>query len=231
MKPKILLSFPENHNIKEDILNNYLSLAYPNGLELSYTFKTPIIYSIVLTNELGINSYLYILLFYEKIRENDLNNSSLYPLNTQKIEALYYPVSIILISYYSNIDFFRKLLIEFYKIIKLEFLPLINFNSAYLAFSIYLNNNNMKDINKMNSFQKLELINYLHFCTELLRPPNKSIFKIKMRFNSLEYKLNSLQEIPNNDFCIELLFNALEISLIIKLFASFIIRKTYNNYL
>ena len=145
-------------------------------------------------------------------------------MNAQKNEALYYPISIIIISYYSNIDFYRKLLIEFYKIIKLEFLPLTNKNSGNLTFNNYLNNNNNIK-NKINTFQKLEFLNYLHFCTELLRPPNKSIFVINMRFNSLEYKLNSLQEIPNNDFCIELLFNALEISAIIKLFTALLFEK------
>jgi hypothetical protein len=145
-------------------------------------------------------------------------------LNAQKNEALYYPISIIIISYYSNIDFYRKLLIEFYKIIKLEFLPLTNKNSGNLTFNNYLNNNNNIK-NKINTFQKLEFLNYLHFCTELLRPPNKSIFVINMRFNSLEYKLNSLQEIPNNDFCIELLFNALQISAIIKLFTALLFEK------
>ena len=146
-----------------------------------------------------------------------LNNSSLNPLNTQNSEPQYFPISIIITSYYSNIEFYRKLLIEFYKIIKFEFFS--NMNNDMSNFS-----NNL-DIHKINSFQKLELLNYFHFCEELLRPPNKSIFNINMRFNSLELKFNSLQEMPNNDFCIELLFNTLEISVIIKLFTALLFEK------
>ena len=154
-----------------------------------------------------------------------MNNSSLYPINTQKSELLYYPVSIIIISYYSNIEFFRKLLIEFYKIIKLDSKPINNNNNiGNLTFNNFSNYNNY-NIDKIHSFQKLEFLNYLHFSKELLRPPNKSIFTINMRFTSIEYKFKSLQELPNNDFCIELLFNALEISVIIKLFTALLLEK------
>ena len=223
IKPQILLTIPENLNIKQEILNNYLSFAFPNGIELSYNSKKPIIYSIVLTNDKGINSYLYILLFYEKVKNNDFNNSSLYPLNNHKSEELYFPVSIIIISYYSHIEFFRKLLVEFYKIIKLDFLSINNNTSGYLTLNSFSNNTNKKD--KIRTFQKLEFINYLHFCEELIRPPNKSMFILNTRFNSLEYKFNSFQEIPTNDYCIELLFNTLEISVIIKLFTALLYEK------
>ena len=165
---------------------------------------------------------MYILLFYERVNESDLNNSSLYPINNQKSESVYYPISIIFLSYYSNIEFYRKLLVEFYKIIKLDFLS-INNNSGNLTLNNFSNNNNNKD--KIKNFQKLEFLNYLHFCCELLRPSSKSIFAINMRFKTLEYKLNSLQEIPSNDFCIELLFNSLEVSVIIKLFTALLFEK------
>ena len=221
MKPKILLSIPENISIKQEILNNYLSFAFPNGIEPSFNSKKPLIYSIVLTNEKGTNLYLYILLFYEKVIENDLINSSLYTLNNQKPENIYYPVSIILISYYSNIDFYRKLLIEFYSVIKMDLLQIIN-NSGNLILNNFSNNKNKE---KIKNFQKLEFLNYLHFCCELLRPPNKSIFTMNMRFNSLECKFNSILEMPSNDFCIDLLFNALEISTIIKLFIALLFEK------
>ena len=93
--------------------------------------------------------------------------------------------------------------------------------------NLSLNNlsNNKDDKNKINFFQKMEFLNYLHFCGELLRPPNGSILTINMRFSSLEYKFNSLKEIPNKDFCIDLLFNALEISVIIKLFTALLFEK------
>ena len=132
------------------------------------------------------------------------------------------PVSIIITSYYSNIDFFRNLLIEFYKIIKLDFESLTNNNKCI---NYLLNDNNNNYVNKIRSFQKLEFLNYLNFCIELLRPPNKSILTLNMRFNSINYKFNSFQEMPNNDFCIEILFNSLEISTIIKLFTALLFEK------
>ena len=132
------------------------------------------------------------------------------------------PVSIIITSYYSNIDFFRNLLIEFYQIIKLDFESLTNNNKCI---NYLLNDNNNNYVNKIRSFQKLEFLNYLNFCIELLRPPNKSILTLNMRFNSINYKFNSFQEMPNNDFCIEILFNSLEISTIIKLFTALLFEK------
>ena len=185
-------------------------------MELSFNSKTSIIYSIVLTNEKGIHLYLYILLFYEKIKEDDLSSNTL---NAQNPEPHYFPVSIIFSSYYSNIDFYRKLLIEFYKIIKFEFAA-INNNENINNFS---NNINGKD--KIRSFQNLELLDNLIFCIELLCAHNKSILTINMRFDTLKYKFNSLQEMPNNDFCIEILFNSLEISIIIKLFTALLFEK------
>ena len=140
---------PENSNKKEEeLFNNYLRFAFPNGLELSSTFKTPIIYSIVLTNEKGIHLYLYILLFYEKIKENENDSSNI--LIPQNSEQQFLPISIIISSYYSNIDFFRKLLIEFYTIIILDFASLIN-NNEITDNSINNNNNYNK---KISCFQK-----------------------------------------------------------------------------
>ena len=96
---------------------------------------------------------MYILLFYEKLKDNDVNNSSLYPLNNPKSEEQYFPVSIIIISYYSYIVFFRKLLVELYINIKLNFTP-ININTSWnLTLNNFLNNANNK--NKISTFQIL----------------------------------------------------------------------------
>ena len=83
---------------------------------------------------------MYILLFYEKLKDNDVNNSSLYPLNNQKSEEQYFQVSIIIISYYSNTIFFLKLLVELYINIKLDFTPINNKYSGNLTLNNFLNN-------------------------------------------------------------------------------------------
>jgi hypothetical protein len=88
---------------------------FPQDFEISNEEKPPKIYSNVLTNEKGISSYLYILLFYDKYTENEedlqedaekLRLSS----TSDLIKVFYCPVSIIILSYCNNLEFFDKLL-------------------------------------------------------------------------------------------------------------------------
>ena len=121
----------------------------------------------------------------------------------------YCPVSIIISTYFSNLDFFRNLLLNIYKIIKFDYSILLSSNSN--------NNSNEKnspntnnsinsniDNEKIKSFQKIELLNYLNFCYQLPRPPNKSIFTLITRLDTINYKFQSLAEIPTNDYCIDI---------------------------
>ena len=117
LKPQLLYSIPANLPIKTNILNNQFLFAFPNGIDFSNYEEVPKIYPIVLTNEKGIRSYLYILLFYDKISEipenkNNLTRNS----NILASEMQYCPISIIISSHYSNVDFFKELLKSFYKI-------------------------------------------------------------------------------------------------------------------
>ena len=66
LKPQLLYSIPSNLTIKTNILNNQFLFAFPNGIDFSNYEEVPKIYPIVLTNEKGVHSYLYILLFYDK---------------------------------------------------------------------------------------------------------------------------------------------------------------------
>ena len=230
-KPQLLFSIPSALSIKPNVLNNQFLFAFPNGIDISYYEEPPKIYSIVLTNEKGIHSYFYILLFYDKISDSNeiksnLNRNS----NAITSEMHYCPVSIIISTYYPNLDFFRNLLLDFYKIIKFDYSILINSNS-------YTNSNEKNspktshsinsniDSEKIKSFQKIELLNYLYFCYQLPRPPNKSIFTLSTRFDKIKYKFLSLGEIPTNDYCIDILFNTLEYSVIIKLFIALLFEK------
>ena len=121
LNPQLLFSIPNNLPIKKNILNNQFLFAFPNGIDFSNYEEAPKIYPIVLTNEKGIHSYFYILLFYDRISDitenkNILTRSS----NIMASEIQYCPISIIIASHYSNIDFFKELLKNFYKIIRFD---------------------------------------------------------------------------------------------------------------
>ena len=227
LKPTLLFSIPSSLNIKTNVLNNQFLFAFPNGIDISYYEESPKIYSIVLTNEKGIHSYFYILIFYDKIADtadykNNINR------NSTAIEMSYCPVSIIISTFYPNLDFFRNLLLNFYKIIKFDYSILINSNCNSNEKNSPKTNNSANsniDIEKIKSFQKIELLNYLYFCSELPRPPNKSLFSLNMRLDKINYKFLSLGEIPTNDYCIDILFNTLEYTVIIKLFIALLFEK------
>ena len=232
LKPQLLFSIPSVLNIKPAILNNQFIFAFPNGIDISYFEESPKIYSIVLTNEKGIHTYFYILLFYDKISEcYETKNNLIRYSNAITSDMHYCPISIIISTYFPNLDFYRNLLMNLYKIIKFDYSILLNLNNSN-------NNSNEKnspktnnssnsniDTEKIKSFQKIELLNYLNFCYELPIPPNKSLFTLNLRFDRINYKFESLSEIPTNDFCIDILFNTLEYSVIIKLFIALLFEK------
>ena len=222
LKPQLLYSIPSKLSIKANILNNHFLFAFPNGIDFSNNEEIPKIYPIVLTNEKGIHTYFYVLLFYDKISEISENkNSSTRNSNVLGSEIQYCPISIIISSYYSNVDFFKELLKNFYKIIRFDSSIITN----YCEKTNQKNNGNDIDIQKIALFQKLELLNYMNFCYEILRPPNKSILSLNMRFDKIKYIKQSLTEIPTSDYCMDVLFNSLEISVIIKLFIALLFEK------
>ena len=233
LKPQLLFSIPNINNIKikQNVLNNQFLFAFPNGIDISYYEESPKIYSIVLTNEKGIHSYFYILLFYDKIADStETKNNNLHlNRNSNAIsEAHYCPISIIISTYYSNLDFFRNLLLNLYKIIKFDYTTLLNSNNNSNDKNSPKTNNSTNsniDNEKIKIFQKIELLNYLNFCYELPRPPNKSLFSLNMRFDKINYKFQSFAEIPTSDYCIDVLFNTLEYSVIIKLFIALLFEK------
>ena len=236
LKPQLLFSIPSSPNMKQSVLENTLQFSFPNVIDISYYEEHPKIYSILFTDKESNNYYYYILLFYEKIKDglqgskSSLNRNS----DINATETYYCPISIIIWSDYGNINFFRGMLINFYKIIKLDYSYL---NSNYINNNSFMNGiNNLKksssnNINsflendKILSFQKVELLNYFNFCSELPRPPNASIFSLNMRFDKVDYKFQSSLEIPTNDYCMDVLFNTLEISVIIKLFVALLFEK------
>ena len=234
LKPQLLFSIPSSPNMKQSVLENTLQFSFPNGIDISYYEQRPKIYSILFTDRESNNYYYYILLFYEKINDYAKGSKSSSNRNSDinVSETYYCPISIIIWSDYGNIDFFRGLLINFYKIIKFDYSYLNNNNiNNNIIMNGLKNSRNNGSINsnfdkdKILSFQKVELLNYFNFCFELPRPPNASIFSLNMRFDKVDYKFQSLLEIPTNDFCLDVLFNTLEISVIIKLFVALLFEK------
>ena len=218
--------------MKQSVLENTFQFSFPNGIDILYCEEKPKIYSIVFTDKDSNNYYYYILLFYEKVNDSmhgskgSINRNS----DNNASDTYYVPISIIISSDYGNIDFFRSLLINFYRIIKFDYSFLNNTISNDNNNNIILNGNSSSinssiEKEKVLSFQKVELLNYFNFCYELPRPPNASIFTLNLRFDKIVYKFQSLLEIPSNDYCLDVLFNTLEISVIIKLFVALLFEK------
>ena len=213
IKPQLLFSIPK---IDIDKINQQAIYCFPNGFKLSKTDILPKIYSTVINEEKDIKLYINILLFYEKITDFSDNKDN----NT---ETIYCPIAIIISSHYAKVDFFKELLTIFYKIIKYDTSILYNINDEE-------NNNRDNYLSKNKEekillFQKLEFLNYINFCLTILRPPNKSILELETRFDKIQCKFQSLKEIPTSDYCIEVLFDTLEITVIIKLFIALLFEK------
>ena len=230
LKPQLLFSIPSSPNMKQSVLENTFQFSFPNGIDISYYEEKPKIYSIVFTDKDSSNYYYYILLFYEKVNDSIQGSKSSINRNSDinGSETYYMPISIIISSDYGNIDFFRTLLINFYKIIKFDYSFLNDTNTNENNNNIIMNgkvSSNNIDKEKILSFQKVELLNYFNFCYELPRPPNASIFSLNLRFDKITYKFQSLMEIPTSDYCLDVLFNTLEISVIIKLFVALLFEK------
>ena len=201
-KPQLLFSIPKTEQAK---ISQRIIFAFPNGLNFSTNEIKPKIYSIFLRGEREIKEYLYILLFYEKISE------------------IYCPISIVLTSNYAKVDFFKELLKHIYQIIKFDISLIYNYKCDKINIKnpLFI----QKDLEKIKSYQKMELLNYLNFCSTILRPPNKSILTLETRYDKIKCKFQSLKEIPTSDYCIEVLFDSLEISVIIKLFIALLFEK------
>ena len=132
LKPQLLFSIPNPPNMKENVLENNLQFSFPNGIDISYYEEHPKIYPIRFTDKESNSYYYYILFFYEKVNDNMLGSkTSLIRNSDVNVTDIYYcPISIIICSDYGNFDFFRGLLINFYKIIKFD-QSYINYNKFW----------------------------------------------------------------------------------------------------
>jgi hypothetical protein len=83
----------------------------------------------------------------------------------------------------------------------------------------------------LKNYRFCELFHYFMFLTAILKPPPFSKLKINLHYSSLDFYMPSKFEIPYTDSCIKILFDALEISTIIKLWIAILTEKQVNGLL
>lgn len=221
-KPEILFTLTSS----QSNLKNSIDFAFPNGLEISLFPEKPKIYAIVLTNEKGTRSYLYVLLMYDKVKLNDdelrveISKTSITSTSSLS-KSFYVPVAICILSHVQKIEFFRAVLTEIYNI--------IDFDLSAISRGTSTSNSTLSDDANGNptivSYQKIELITCFNFLIDLIKPPAASSFTLNLRFSQANVTFQSRRDIPTKDYCINILFNLLDIGTIIKLFVSLLFEK------
>ena len=117
----------------------------------------------------------------------------------------YLPYALSIWSQVNNCEAFKNILTEFYRIMKIT-------------------EENFVDSSIIN-YHNLEIIHMIIFLIDIILPPNNSKIILNFHFSSVEFNFPSLTEIPNNEEYIQLLFDCLEISTIIKLWCSLLSEK------
>ena len=117
----------------------------------------------------------------------------------------YLPYALSIWSPVNNCEAFKNILTEFYRIMKST--------NKDIANSTLIN------------YHNLEIIHMIIFLTDIILPPYNSKMILNFRFSSIELNFPSITQIPNNEEYIQLLFDCLEISAIIKLWCSVLSEK------
>jgi hypothetical protein len=120
-------------------------------------------------------------------------------------KSMYIPYAVCLWSTISKIETFKKIMNEIHQIIT-------------------YNNFNLAD-DRVRNFRNMELIHLIIFLNNILKPPSFSQMNLNFRFNNVEFYNPSLFEIPCAEYSIKVLFDCLEISVIIKLWSSILTEK------
>ena len=117
----------------------------------------------------------------------------------------YLPYALSIWSPVNNCDAFKNILTEFYRIMKSTHEDLSN--------------------SSLINYHNLEFVHLIIFLTDIILPPYNSKMILNFHFSSIELNFPSLTQIPNNEEYIQLLFDCLEISAIIKLWCSVLCEK------
>ena len=188
-------------------LNNLtFQMMFPDD---NHQIQCPKFFSLTLTDEKGIRSFLYCLKFSEK-----------YDLSTDinKINEIEIPIVIFIKSDKEDLDSFKQLL------------NLIN----YIIINNDLEKNGESNYDKINDYKKIQLLNLFYFIFSLPYCPPHSLIKLELckEFknyspNSIDFYFSSNCEIPcnKNDADINILFLLLDQSIIIKILFSILTEK------
>ena len=79
----------------------------------------------------------------------------------------------------------------------------------------------------LEKYRYCEMINYFNFLGNIIIPPNNTNLKLNFRFSQINFYFASQYEVPSDgrNSCIQILFECLEISIIIKLWCSILTEK------
>ena len=137
---------------------------FPDSLSVSYSEEDTKFYSVVLTNEKGVRSYVYVIKFYEKViiesEIKDPNEANANRLSTDEgnwEKVLFLPVSICIWSHISQVDFFQWILVDLYSILKGECAGLSSLS-------------NTNQLEALRNYQNCELLNHFLFLATLVKP-------------------------------------------------------------
>ena len=186
--PEILFSYPQND---EGVTSSILEYIFTEGISIEFNQRPPKFIPFTLTNEKGSRSYVYSIRLHEKIEINH--------------KIYYLPFALSIWSHINNCQVFKKILTEFYRIMKIS--------------------GNLISDSEILNYHNLEIIHTIIFLTDIILPPNKSKIVLNFHFSSVEFETPSLNEIPNNEEYIRLLFDCLETTTIIKLWCSLLSEK------
>ena len=175
-----LYAFP----LKNESIYNSLTydMMFPDGDRF---IECPKFFSLSLTNEKALHSFLYCLKFSEKYKfkvKKDNENVNLLKktksndiFNNFKYKEINIPIVICILSEKNDSEPFRKILYNIHQII--------------------INNNFESEKNIVNDYKKIELMNLFYFLFSL--PHTSPHTQINLKLN---YNLNNINENENNDF-------------------------------
>ena len=202
-----LISGPNINNNKENLIYPEILFRYPQndpGITpsiLEYIFAE----GIAIEFNLQPPKFIPVVLTNEKGGRTYVYSIRLFDKIEINHKFYYLPYALSIWSRVNNCEGFKNILTEFYRIMKKT-------------------EDNLIDSCMIN-YHNLEIIHMIIFLTDIILPPNNSKIILNFHFSSVEFNFPSLTEIPNNEEYIQLLFDCLEISTIIKLWCSLLSEK------
>lgn len=125
--------------------------------------------------------------------------------------SIYVPYAICIWSTVPKVEFFKGVMLEFYRIITFD--------------------NHYKKKEAIDNYRFCELLHTMIFLSNIIKPPSMTKMKVNLRFSSLDLITSSVYQIPHCGDHLKNLFETLEISSIIKLWCSLLSEKHVKYYL